>query len=150
MQDAFGGIMNLILITIFLVIVSGVLGFSVNYTKAFKMKNIVISAIEEYEDSGCFKEGTECWKKIDREAKNIGYSPSNLNCSGDGEYSDFTSYGGLFCATRVETNSSEKDTVAYRIITQVDIDIPIIRDIMGFSIFQVKGDTRVIQKSIEN
>ena len=38
MKDAFGGILNLVLIAVFLVIVSGVLGLTVSYTKAFNFK----------------------------------------------------------------------------------------------------------------
>ena len=48
MKDAFGGIVNIVLVAIFLVIISGILGLVVNYTKAFRMKNAVISAIEQY------------------------------------------------------------------------------------------------------
>ena len=56
MRDAFGGIVNIVLVAIFLVIVSGILGLVVNYTKAFRMKNTVISAIEQYEGAdGCFE-----------------------------------------------------------------------------------------------
>ena len=55
MKDAFGGIVNIVLVAIFLVIISGILGLVVNYTKAFRMKNVVISTIEQYEGaSGCF------------------------------------------------------------------------------------------------
>ena len=52
MRDAYGGIMNIVLLVTFFLIVEGVLGLIVGYTKAFKMKNIVISTVEEYEASG--------------------------------------------------------------------------------------------------
>ncbi len=146
MQDALGGTFNLVLIAVFLVIISGVLGFTVNYTKAFKMKNIVISAMEEYEAARCVGEGSEgsaCREKIKEEARRIGYSPSALSCS-----DQYTAYDGLFCATENKIKSSKDSSryVSYRIITQVDADFPIIRNIMSFSFFQVSGDTRVIQK----
>ena len=48
MQEAFGGILNIFLILIFLVIVEGILAFTVSYTKAFRMKNYVIATIEQY------------------------------------------------------------------------------------------------------
>ena len=56
MRDAYGGIMNIVLLVTFFLIVEGVLGLIVGYTKAFKMKNIVISTVEEYEASGCFND----------------------------------------------------------------------------------------------
>lgn len=34
MRDAFGGLMNMVIIIVFLVLVSGYLAFNVNYTKA--------------------------------------------------------------------------------------------------------------------
>ena len=143
MQDAFGGILSIVLIALFLIIVEGVLGFTVNYTKAFKMKNIVISAIEEYEDATCVdptKPNTQCRKKILNGAKSIGYSPSKISCpSGVG----WANIDSLFCVKVVPSKSKNK---VYKIVTQVDVNIPIIRNIMGLSFFQVSGDTRVVQK----
>lgn len=145
MQDAFGGIMNLFLIALFLVIVEGVLGFTVNYTKAFKMKNIVISAIEEYEGIRCVNANSSintnsaCRNKIVEGAMQIGYSPSiNISCP-----RDFINNDNLFCSKEVTSKSGDS---IYRIVTQVDVNIPIIRNIMGLSFFQVSGDTRIIKK----
>lgn len=142
MQEAFGGILNIVFVAIFLVIVSGVLAFTVTYTKAFKMKNIVISAIEEYEDAQCTNPDTPnspCRLKIRQEASNIGYSPTSLNCP-----SDFRKIDDLFCVKQM--TAQNKKYYVYRIITQVDLNIPIIQEILSFSFFQVGGDTRVVQK----
>ena len=54
MKDAFGGILNLVLIVVFLLLIEGILGLVVNYSKAFRMKNTVISAIERFRGYGCF------------------------------------------------------------------------------------------------
>ena len=43
MRDAFGGVANLVIIVVFLTLVSGYLAFNVNYTKAFRVKNKIIS-----------------------------------------------------------------------------------------------------------
>ena len=43
MRDAFGGLMNMVIIVVFLVLVSGYLAFNVNYTKAFRVKNKIIT-----------------------------------------------------------------------------------------------------------
>ena len=142
MRDAFGGILNIFLIALFLVIVEGVLGFTVSYTKAFKMKNMVISAFEEYEGAGCTNTSTyntACKNRIREGAKRIGYSPANLNCSGNYEKVD-----GFFCYKQNPDGNNEQNKKVYRIVTQVDINIPIINNIMGFSFFQVTGDTRGI------
>ena len=137
MKDAFGGILNLVLITLFLLIVSGILAMTVNYTKAFKMKNIVISAIEQYEGYGCFDTSgdTACTDKIKEGAKGIGYHPVDVNCNG------LNPAGEYFC---YEQKDSTNNKTYYTIVTQVDINIPIVNKIMGLSFFQVHGDTRYI------
>ena len=142
MRDAFGGIVNIVLVAIFLVIVSGILGLVVNYTKAFRMKNAVISAIEQYEGAnGCFGNGsaTGCQEKIVEKAKSFGYHPTELRCP-----YDYTKSYDLFCYKKVDSDS--KKNYVFTVITQVDIDIPIINKMMGISIFQVHGDTRAIRK----
>lgn len=144
MKDAFGGIVNIVLVAIFLVIISGILGLVVNYTKAFRMKNVVISTIEQYEGaSGCFgkSSATGCQEKIQEKAKSFGYFPTELNCPvSDGYESAYN----LFCYKRVDSDSGKN--YVFTVITQVDIDIPIINKMMGLSIFQVHGDTRAIKK----
>lgn len=142
MKDAFGGIVNIVLVAIFLVIISGILGLVVNYTKAFRMKNAVISYIEQYEGaSGCFgnSSATGCQEKIEEKAKSFGYHPTELNCP-----YDYTKSYNLFCYKKVDSDSGKN--YVFTVITQVDIDIPIINKMMGLSIFQVHGDTRAIRK----
>lgn len=144
MKDAFGGILNLVFITIFLVIVSGILAMTVNYTKAFRMKNIVISAIEQYDGYGCFNEkgGTACIDKITEDAKSIGYHPVNVNCP-SGTNPAYHQVASFFCYAEKKSGGSKSKY--YTIVTQVDIDIPIVRNIMGLSFFQVHGDTRRVK-----
>lgn len=136
MRDAFGGIVNIFLIAFLLVIIEGILGLVVNYSKAFRMKNVVISSFERYEASGHCEEGSDCFEKIVQQAKSIGYSKkNNLNCT-----QGFKNVGGYFCYQK----SSNKSGV-YTVETQVDINFPIINKIMGLSIFKVRGDTRTIR-----
>ena len=49
MRDAFGGLVNIVIIVVFLVLVSGLLAFNVNYTKAYRVKNKIITTLEQYE-----------------------------------------------------------------------------------------------------
>ena len=149
MQDAFGGIVNIFLILIFLVIVEGILAFAVCYTKAFRMKNYVIATIEQYEGSGCFaKDGdTACKQRIRERASSIAYKPTELSCHGTQESVD-----GLFCADATGTDcapvgGNSAQNRCYRIVTQVDINLPIVNKIMGLEFFQVSGDTRSISTS---
>lgn len=144
MKEAFGGIINIVFISIFLVIVIGVLGLVVSYTKAFRMKNAIISVIEEYEGSGCYPEisgGTKdsaCRRKIKEQAESLKYNPVALNCSG----TDLYKADDVYCYS-MEKKSG--DTAVFRVITQVDIGFPIVEDIMGMRFFQVTGDTKIIK-----
>lgn len=143
MKDAFGGIINMVFVALFLVIMIGILGLVVSYTKAFKMKNIIITHIENYEASGCFTADTACMNKIKASAEGIGYG-SRITCP-----SDFIKIDGLFCykemiSTKTENHISDRP-ISYRIITQVDLDLPIISSIFSINFFQVIGDTRVIE-----
>jgi hypothetical protein len=143
MQEAFGGIINMFFIGLFLLIVISVLGLVVSYTKAFKMKNIIISHIENYEASGCFDAGTACMTRIEDSAKALGYG-ANIRCP-----DDFTRVDGLFCYQELEVKGT-KDHISqvpkrYRVITQVDLKLPIISNIFAMDFFQVTGDTRVIE-----
>ena len=143
MKDAFGGVINMVFVSLFLLIVIGILGLVVSYTKAFKMKNLIISHIENYEASGCFEPDTACMNKIKASAEGIGYG-SRINCP-----EDFGKIDGLFCykeiiSTNTHNHVSSRPT-SYRIITQVDLDLPIISSIFSINFFQVVGDTRVIE-----
>lgn len=139
MKDAFGGVFTIAFIAVFLVIVSGVLGLTVSYTKAFRMKNFVISAIEKYEGQGCFSANSGCRDLMDEGAKKIGYSSAvDLRCP-----SGYTKVEGLFC---YDIKNTQGNNIVYKVVTQVDIDIPIVNKLTGFSFFQINGETRPIEK----
>lgn len=163
MKDAFGGIFTLGFIAIFLVIVIGVLGFVVSYTKAFRMKNEVIYAIERYEGACCGggsetslfpslsgrctnPQRSECRSTIAKKARDLGYNPVSLNCPTGYAKATYDNKE-LFCYKINTTKSSSSDDVRvyYSIITQVDINFPIVENMLGFHIFQVSGDTHEIR-----
>lgn len=141
MQEAFGGLLNVFLLALFLTIVSGILAISVNYIKAFRMKNYIISTIEKYEATSCFKEQqSACSNEIASKANRIGYSKSGLSCPSG--YS--LDYNKLYC---YKSNFHSKGKYSFSIITQVDFRFPVIDKILNFDFFQVHGDTRIIEVS---
>ena len=141
MQESIGGLVNIFLLAIFLTIVSGILAISVNYIKAFRMKNFVISTIEQYEGSSCFtNSASACSNEILKKAQSIGYSKTNLLC--DTNY--YPDYNKLFCYKRV---CHSKGKCSYSIVTQVDFRIPVVNNLLNFDFFQVHGDTRIIEVS---
>lgn len=148
MKEAYGGIVNIVFITLFLIIVMGLLGFTVSYTKAFKMKNAIIKTIEEFEGSGCYPESplspssdsnTACRNKIKNFAKGYGFNPAQIQCHGENEYLDSNK---IYCYSIEKIDS---DRMIITVITQSDMSFPILEEIMGFRFLQVKGETRVLQ-----
>jgi hypothetical protein len=149
MRDAFGGLMNMVIIVVFLVLVSGYLAFNVNYTKAFRVKNKIITTIEQYEGA-CdpVNENNRCNQVIKDYMKSVGYNASSLNLT-DAGYVCNNSY----CIKRMEAetdteNVDLKKKVYYKVTTAVVIDIPIINKIMPqLQIFQVSGTTKAFVPS---
>lgn len=141
MQESIGGIVNLFLISIFLIIVSGILAISVSYIKAFRMKNFIISTVEQYEGSSCFMNAsTACSNEILKKAQSIGYSKTKLVC--DNKFNP--DFNKLFCYRKI---NHSKGKVSYTIVTQVDFGFPVINNLLDFEFFQVHGDTRIIEVS---
>lgn len=144
MRDAFGGIVNIAMILTFIVLVSGYLAFNVNYTKAFRVKNKIISTYEQYEGK-CGSSSSECREKIQAYMEQVGYSSPKMTKG------DYTGCANGYCYKEIEvekTSNIEKGKkVYYKIKTQITIDIPIINKILpGLRIFEVTGDTKVIEK----
>lgn len=138
MRDAIGGVVNVAFIAVFLVIVSGYLAFSVSYNKAFKVKNKIISVLEEYEYYNSVSKGF-----IDEYLKNIGYNADNPRV-GTGEY-DTCEKG--YCIKWVQDDNSSTGLPRghYRVMTAVYVDVPIFNKFLPFMNFlQVSGDTKSI------
>ena len=120
MKDAFGGIINMLFIALFLLIMIGILGLVVSYTKAFKMKNIIISYIEQYEASGCFIDDTACMKKIKASAEGIGYG-SRIRCpEGYGKIDGLFCYKEIISTSKYKCKSSVKSYLWYNRVSILD------------------------------
>lgn len=144
MRDAMGGSVALVIIVVFIVIALGYMAFNVNYTKAFRMKNKIISVYEKYEG----KCEENCEKEIKDYADTIGYSMGDgLTCADDYELSKYN----LYCSKKISVNYGDeskdiihdlKPKVYYRIITKINIEIPIINNMLDLKFFYITGDTK--------
>ena len=152
MRDAFGGIANLVIIVVFMTLVSGYLAFNVSYTKAFRVKNKIISLFEQYEGK-CGDDGPltdACDDEIRAYMNGLGYNAPNFNLTG---YECPTGFGYCYKEVIVHAHNPLDPTddmpskSYYKITTQINIDVPIINKILpGLRIFQVTGDTKTIIK----
>ena len=145
MRDAFGGLVNIVIIVVFLVLVSGLLAFNVNYTKAYRVKNKIITTLEQSE--GVCSEDSACDNAIVDYMRTLGYSANNFNLDG------FDCKHG-YCIKEISTASEtgavdegNGNKVYFQVYTQINIDIPILNKILpGLRIFQVGGTTQIIIK----
>lgn len=150
MKEAIGGVFTLQIILVFIVLVNAYLAYSVNYTRAFRVKNGIISIIEEYE--GLTEEAKE---EIDDYVKDMRYRvSSNVINSGTlarrgMDVSDCVINNG-YC-TKCTASSDEDATsdgyrgVYYSVVTFVNVDIPILNKILPLgSWLQVSGETKAI------
>ncbi len=145
MRDAIGGVVNLVIIVVFLLIVSGYLAFNVNYTKAFRVKNKIITTFEQYSGNCNGQVGNNaCQNIIVQYMQRLGYDqnngiekspPPNSKCQNG------------YCYEEVIVKNNEITKVYYRITTQITIDIPIIKNIMSQNnVFRITGDTKTFEK----
>lgn len=147
MRDAFGGIVNISMIVVFLVVVSGYLAFNVTYTKAFRMKNKIITTLEQYE--GC-QQGTNeetCVGILEDYANSIGYVTPNKNyCTkDDGEWTKCTN---KYAWKEMQSGTGGDNTKHYyNVRTIISIQIPIIEKIMSnMDVFYLNGSTKLMRK----
>ncbi len=146
MRDAIGGLVNIWMILIFITLVSGFMAFNINYTKAFRVKNQIITSIEKY-NGNCVKD-SDCYIEINTFMKNIGYSSPSISK----DYEDETCYtdtNGAFCTRYIDAGTDgvddSLDQFYYSVRTVIAIDIPIIREVMPhLDFFQVRGDTALM------
>ncbi len=158
MRDAFGGLLNIVIIVVFMTLVSGYLAFNVSYAKAFKVKNKIISSYENYNGNCDFLNPTNtCYNAVSEYEQSIGYQ-ANINLSKDAICSKAATAGYTDCDCNqalgfcwLEAKKEVQDGIttvkykSFRIVTQVYIDLPIINRLLpNLSIFQVTGDTKDI------
>ena len=144
MRDALGGTVNIVIIVAFIVIVLAYLAFNVNYTKAFRMKNKIVSTYEDF-SGNC---DDDCEEIIHQYAMDVGYNPGNMKCD-SGWNKGFYRNNGLYCYKEVKVkaagNSSideNNNTHYYKIATEINIEIPIIQNVFSYQMFWVTGDTK--------
>lgn len=145
MKDAFGGILNLVFITLFLVIVSGILAMTVNYTKAFRMKDKIITVYDDY-NGEC---NSACESEISEYAKKIGYS-AGVGTGGVMNCVDGTPKLNLYCEDKINKIDKHDGSSSwyYHISTKINMEIPAFKNILNFRIFYIFGTTETYKKNM--
>ena len=137
MREAIGGTWMMGIVVFFIVLFSGYLAISVNYSKAFKVKNSIIGYIEKNKGMN-----NKTQDDINAYLDTIGYYVSS-SCNGRG-----TGYGDVngnprYCVEKHDANAeyvTMKKTY-YTVTVFFKLDLPIIGSIF---VFPVYGETRTI------
>lgn len=149
MRDGIGSVIMITIIITFIVCASSYLAFNVNYTKAFRMKNKIISIYEDY-NGVCT---ASCEAEIVAYSQDLGYNPATINCN---DYDARPTEKTLYCVKKVNvykeykptnnTNQVINDKIGthyYKIVTKININIPIFDNIFGLKFLYITGDTKL-------
>ncbi len=166
MRDSIGGTVILMIIMVFMVFAIAYLAYNVNYQKAFRMKNKIISIYEKHNGHCTNDSSNNCVKEILDYANEIGYDTDNNFDCGKLEYVKGSNFTGsatfasgakqLYCVRGLEQASKDREASGsavyddtgkvncyYQIVTKINIRIPIIENVIGTPALYVTGDTKV-------
>lgn len=142
MREAIGGTWIFTIVIVFIVLFSSYLAISVNYSKAFKVKNEIINLIEQNEGMSA-----DTQSAIEKYLDSVGYFVYG-NCSkgSDSEEVVYTGYsqikqGYKYC---VSTRSADDDVLErnyYKVKVFFKLDLPIVGNLLTFPI---TGETKAV------
>ncbi len=151
MREAIGGTWLVQIVVLFVLLFTGFLCLTINHTKAFNVKNMIVNAIERYDGSDLSNpESDPAMNMIVDYLKKASYRTVG-NCPN--EYTGFNRDGKLdnrnaaFCIlkknVRGESYHPEEfpDVSYYRVIVFYQLDLPLFSEAFNF---KVTGDTKLI------
>lgn len=124
MKKSFGGLITFAVVFVILVIILSFIAISMNYTRAYRIKNALLTYIEQYEGyDGTVKD------KIANYMKNGGFinDTNKLVCVADEEEVTECTYGGTFVYS-VQKNDYSASYNSYIVRVGVVWNIPFISD----------------------
>lgn len=157
MRESIGGAWILTIVVLFIVLFSGYLAVSINYTKAFKVKNYIINTIEQNEGFSKYEDDviTASVESLQASGKTEGYVAAYLKstgyftteneesmrrrCNGDDAFSSQNYYySGGYCIKKI-CNYSGYGAPYYKVTTFIKFQIPIIQDAF---LIEINGETK--------
>ena len=156
MRESIGGAWLFGIVIIFIFFFSAFLAYSISYTKAFNVKNSIISLIEMNEgyntaeiDDLASLDDAELSESVEGEAfkliKNAGYNYSGaqgITCEGtlNGGAPNTINEGG-YCIVKYCPNGQNNSNTHYKITTYIALKLPVINITVKIPI---SGETRTI------
>ena len=152
MRDAIGQVFALQVILAFVLLINGYMAYSVNYTRAFRVKNQIVNIIEQYEgptDEAMAKIGSYVDGTTYRVPQTLinNFRNRYASNSDDGEVSCQDGWCYIAHDVRTTGGDGEMNGTYYSVVTFVNIDIPVINNLIGLGDFlSVSGETRTIYR----
>ncbi len=150
MREAIGGTWLFQIVIAFVLLFTAFLCLSINHSKAFNVKNMIVNTIERSEGLNLDNpKDDEAIKKITNYLKETSYRttgncPDNyIGINRDGEKDN---RNPAFCIKQqlTRTPSELPEMAYYRIVVFYQLDLPIFNEMFNF---QVTGDTKVLSNS---
>ena len=148
MSDSLGGTVVIVIIVVFITLVSGYMAFNINYTKAFKAKNKIVSIIEENEGFSTstgnvatktdndLQNSSRTEDKVYYYLKKSGFALDTASLRGRCPNGS-DPYTGGYCVQKMYTSQG----AYYKVTTFVKLEIPVIW--VNITV-PVKGETKVL------
>lgn len=146
MREAVGGTWLFQIVIVFILLFSGYLALSVNYSRAFKVKNEIISIIERNEGV----RETPAQEEINRYLGNVNHTvvgKCDEYSTALGDSSTMAARTGIYCVEKICEEADREYSLTgifkahYKVTVFFKFDLPIFGDLFTF---RVKGETNTI------
>ena len=156
MRDAFGGVFMVQLLLVFIIIYVGFISISLNYSRAFRIKNYVIDYIEEAELKDIKNDDFE--EKVSSQTKSYGYVNESLCDEYDIDGSS-TCINGIYIKRSQEKNLYGVNHYYYTVYVPVVYNMGFLGSLLSLTngsvkdpeiprgIWYIGGETRVIVRN---
>lgn len=129
MKDALGSYFNLTLLFFFILLVAGFIAFASNYSKAYRMKNFVLSNLEKYEGNTT---NGEMLDKTYAFGKRMGYSIlDDAMKSAETKGYSCPIYQGHYVGWCYRNNPTVGDSYSINIVTFINVNVPVIHQVFA-------------------
>ena len=137
MREAIGGTWIFSIVIVFIVLFSGYLAVSVNYSKAFKVKNQIITIIEQNEGLN-----SSAQDEINSYLSGVGYFVYNDCAENEKGYEpNLANTGYKYCVSKKESGEGTLVKTYYTVRVFFRLDLPVIG---GLFTFPVSGESKAV------
>ena len=159
MRDAFGGVFTMNLLLVFIVVLTGFAAVSLNYAKAFRIKNGIIDFIEQEQILNLkdYYKKHSTMPKIDDILDRANY---NVECTdGNGEIKSKVGgpYAICYNGIIIEQTETKNDVIHYTITTYASWNLGIFNMVLGLAgedknseepisgVWKITGEAKVVK-----